>query len=209
VARQNSGVEYPVAMLKLPRVAVCLPALLAVLVSGCGSTTTASTTTTTASTPTTASANTGNTGTTLPAVKAAKTATQSTAAKQPTYTPGAPPPPERPETAAEAKRERKEGALENHKEEEEVGRHSFEKGAPGQYPRFFQIRFIVSCENAKGSHSSCECILTKLEKLPGEKDKSLAELIALELEFKKGVPLRRVAGLPRLVQRITNECRSK
>jgi hypothetical protein len=29
------------------------------------------------------------------------------------------------------------------------------------------------------------------------------------LEFRKGVPLRRVAGLPRRVQRDTNECRSK
>jgi hypothetical protein len=180
-----------------------------VLASGCGSTNTASTTTTIASTPTTASTNTGNTGTTLPAVKGAKTATQSTAAKQPTHTTVAPPTPQRPETAAETKHEREKGALENRTEREEAGRASSEKAPPNQYPRFFQIRFIVSCENAKGSHSSCECILTKLEKLPGEKDRSLAELVALELEFKAGVPLRRVAGLPRRVQRITNECRSK
>jgi hypothetical protein len=198
-------------MLKLPRVAVCLPVLLAVLVSGCGSTPTASTTTTTASTPTTGST---NTGTTLPAVKGAKTATQSTAAKQPTHTTVAPPQPQPREKTprektAEAKRKREEGPVENSTERREAARASFEKAPPHQYPRFFQIRFIVRCEHAKGSHSSCECILTKLEKLPGEKDKSLAELLALELEFKNGVPLRRVAGLPRRVQRITNECRSK
>ena len=195
-------------MLKLPRVAVCLPALLAVLVSGCGSTTTANTTTTTASTPTTASTNTGNTGTTLPAVKVAKTATQSTGAKQPTHTTVAPPQPQRREKPADAKRKRKE-FVETEAEAREAGRASSEKAPPHQYPRFFQIKFIVSCEAAGGSHSSCECILTKLEKLPGEKEKSLAELLALELEIKNGVPLRRVAGLPRGVQRITNECRRK
>jgi hypothetical protein len=193
-------------MIKLPRVAACLPALLAVLASGCGSTDTASTTTI-ASTPTTASTNTGNTGTTLPAVKNAKTATQSTAAKQPTHTTVAPPTPQR--RAAEDERKRKEGALENSAEIEQAARASSEKAPPHQYPRFFQIRFIVSCEAAKGSHSSCECILTKLEKSPVEKGQSLGELIALELEFKKGVPIGHVAGLMRRVQRDTNECRSK
>ena len=195
-------------MLKVPRAAVCLPALLAVLASGCGSTTTASTTTTTASTPTTASANTGNTGTTLPAVKAAKTATQSTGAKHlPTHTTVAPAKPQKEKRRREVFQP--EGSLENKTEVEQAGRASSEKAPPHQYPRFFQIKFIVSCEAAGGSHSSCECILTKLEKLPGEKEKSLAELLALELEIKNGVPLRRVAGLPRGVQRITNECRRK
>ena len=196
-------------MLKVPRAAVCLPALLAVLASGCGSTKTASTTVTVASTPTTGSTNTGNTGTTLPAVKAAKTATQSTGAKHlPTHTTVAPAKPQQ-EKTAEAKPKFEKGALENRTEAEEAGRASSEKAPPGQYPRFFQIRFIVSCEAAKGSHSSCECIITKSEKSNIEKGRSLAELIALELEFKKGVPLRGVAGLPRHVQRITNECRSK
>jgi len=193
-------------MLKVPRAAVCLPALLAVLASGCGSTKTVSTTVTTASTPTTGST---NTGTTLPAVKAAKTATQSTGAKHlPTHTTVAPPQPQRREKPADAKRKRKE-FVETEAEAREAGRASSEKAPPHQYPRFFQIKFIVSCEAAGGSHSSCECILTKLEKLPGEKEKSLAELLALELEIKNGVPLRRVAGLPRGVQRITNECRRK
>jgi hypothetical protein len=192
-------------MLKLPRAAVCLAPLLALLVGGCGSTKTTSTTTTTASTPTTGST---NTGTTPPAVKVAKTATQSTGAKQPTHTTVAPPQPQRREKPADAKRKRKE-FVETESEAKEAGRASSEKAPPHQYPRFFQIKFIVSCEAAGGSNSSCECILTKLEKLPGEKDKSLAELLALELEFKNGVPLRRVAGLPRLVQRITNQCRSK
>jgi hypothetical protein len=120
----------------------------------------------------------------------------------------APPQPQRREKPADAKRKRKE-FVETEAEAREAGRASSEKAPPHQYPRFFQIKFIVSCEAAGGSHSSCECILTKLEKLPGEKEKSLAELLALELEIKNGVPLRRVAGLPRGVQRITNECRRK
>jgi hypothetical protein len=196
-------------MLKVPRAAVCLPALLAVLASGCGSTKSVSTTVTTASTPTTGST---NTGTTLPAVKAAKTATQSTGAKHlPTHTTVAPAKPQPKPQQEKRRREvfQPEGSLENKTEVEEAGRASSEKAPPGQYPRFFQIRFIVSCEAAKGSHSSCECILTRSEKSKVEKGQSLAELIALELEFKKGVPLRGVAGLPRRVQRITNECRSK
>jgi hypothetical protein len=184
--------------------AICLPAVLALFASGCGSTKTASTPTATTSATATA-----NAGATPPTATGTKTATQRTHPKHaPPHTTASPAKPKR-QKAAEAKPKREQKPSKKKAEELEVGAGSNEKAPPHRFPRVFQLRFIVSCEAGKGSNATCECILTKLEKSNVEKGQSIAELIALELELKQGVPLGRVAGLPRRVQRDTKECRSK
>jgi hypothetical protein len=172
--------------------------VLAVLSSGCGSTKTASTPTTT-STSKTAST---NAGTTAPAGKGAQSATQSTSSKH------APP-----TTAPEAKpaREQKAAKVQAVKPTVESA-----EGVPPshRFPRPVQVKFIASCGAAKGSNSSCECILTKLEQANVEKGQSIAELIALELELKNGVSLQEAPHhgaepLPVRVKRDVEECTSK
>jgi hypothetical protein len=199
-------------VLKAPRLAIFLIVGLAVPASGCGSTKTVSTTTTTASAPTTASTST-NAGTTAPARKGAQTATQSTGAKNAPHTTAPKAKPQRREKAAEAKPQRVVKALKKTAEELELGRGSSEKSPPHRFPRLFQLRFIVSCEAAKGSNSSCECILTKLEKSNVEKGQSIAELLVLQGELQSGTSFQAVARgrvrLPRKVKRYTKECGSR
>jgi hypothetical protein len=75
---------------------------------------------------------------------------------------------------------------------------SGERTPAHHYPKFLELNFIASCEAAKGSSSSCECILSKQEKSNVEKGQSLAELVALQVAFKEGVSLEKVTrhGVP-------------
>jgi hypothetical protein len=194
------------AVLKPIRLAICLPVVLVVLASGCGSTKTASTPTTATTSP--------NAGTTLPPGKGAQTATQSTSSKHAPQTTAAEAKPERREKAAEAKPERELKASKRRAEAVKPRVESAEQVPRShRYPRYIQLKFISSCEAAKGSNSSCECVLTKLEKSNVEKGQSIAELVGLELELKSGISIqeamRHRVPLPRRVQRDLEECRSR
>lgn len=190
-------------MLEAPRFAICLIVGLAVLASGCGSTKTDSTqTTVTAST---------DAGTTVP--KGAQTTTQGTSSNQAPQTTAPEAKPERGATAAEAKPEREQKASKKRAEAVKPSVQSSEQvPLSHRYPRLVQLKFIAGCLAAKGSDSSCECILTKLEKSNVEKGQSIAEMFALELAFQRGVSLqvamRHGVRLPHGVQRIAEECRS-
>jgi hypothetical protein len=193
-------------VLKPPRLVICLLGGLAVLASGCGSTKTASTRTT-ARVSTSGAA-------TAPASKAAQTATQSTSSKPAPKPAVAAAKPEHREKAAAAKPEHEQNAAKRSVEAVKPKAGSGEQVPRSRrYPRFLQLKFIVSCEAAKGSNSSCECILTKLERSDVEKGHSLAELIALELTFKEGASFEAVVhhrvALPLAVQRDAAECGSR
>jgi hypothetical protein len=81
-----------------------------------------------------------------------------------------------------------------------------------RYPKELQGRFMLACKAAKGSTSSCECIIVRQEaNLKIERGRSLAELLALELAFERehaslrDIRRRRVRS-PRVVRRAVREC---
>ena len=185
------------------RLPTCMIVGLAVLASGCGSTKTASVYVT-ASTST-------NAGTTAPAGSSAQSATQSTNSTQAPQTTATKAKAESPR-APEAKPERKQPASGAGAQAVTPGNGSGEVLPPRsrRYPRFFQLKFISSCEAAGGSHSSCECILITQEKRNVEKGQSMAELLALDLELRRGISLQKAAHhgvlLPSGVQRSAEAC---
>jgi hypothetical protein len=70
-----------------------------------------------------------------------------------------------------------------------------------------------ACKAAKGSTSSCECIIIKQEaNLKVERGQTLAELLALEIAFERAhasledIRRHRVPA-PRLVRRVIRQCR--
>jgi hypothetical protein len=135
---------------------------------------------------------------------------------------------EQTERAAAAKREQKEKAAEaevfaRYKRKVEAERRAAAR--PGlqaaearlplkrRYPKEFQGKFMVACKAAKGSTSSCECIIVKQElKINLEKGQTLAELLALEIAFQResasleDIRRHRVPS-PRGVRRVTRECK--
>jgi hypothetical protein len=135
---------------------------------------------------------------------------------------------EQKEKAAKAERERKEKAAEaevflraRRKTEAErraaarPGLESIEARLPPKrrYPKELQGRFMVACKAAKGSTSTCECIIAKQElntKL--ELGQTLAELLALEIAIHRenasleDIRRHRVPA-PRIVRRVTRECK--
>jgi type IV secretory pathway VirB10-like protein len=223
------------AMRKSFHLAICLLAAPAVLASGCGSTKTASTnsaTTTSAS----ASAPTDQSTPTVPPSTSAKPARPAGKAHEPKVAQANP---EQKQKAAEAaagqkekaarvERERKEKAAEDESVRRLRAKVEAQRRAaarPGleavearlplkrRYPKVLQGKFLVSCKAAKGSRSSCECIIAKQElNLKLEKGQTLAELLALEIAFEKeGASLedirRHRAPSPRGVRKVTQECK--
>jgi len=179
LATTHITVLYAPAMQKPLGLAACPFVALTLLVSGCGSTTS---TTTTLATNTSA----GTTG--------AQTAPQSTAGSTATpHTTQASPP-----KTAEAKSK---------------GAHTVAKASPapvrtvskpsvkpakpplppgkGPYPAEIKQPFLETCRAAKGSTSSCVCVLTSLERSHVEQGESIAELIVLETKL-RSVPLAQV-----------------
>jgi hypothetical protein len=82
-----------------------------------------------------------------------------------------------------------------------------------RYPKELQGKFLRACKAAKGSTSSCECIIATQEgNLKVEVGQSLAELLALELAFERehaslaAIRARRVPS-PRLVRQAVRKCR--
>jgi hypothetical protein len=203
---------------------ICLFVAPAVLVSGCGSTKTASTNTAVST----------SAGTSAPA-------TQSTQAVPPSTSSKATPHPGNAggTTAGQAKAEPKQKAAEAVPEQKETAaeREAFARhlrkvaadrrraAIPGleaaearlpkkrRYPKELQGKFLGLCKAAKGSTKSCECIIVKQElNTKVEVGQSLAELLALEIAFQRegasleDVRQRRVPA-PRIVRRVTRECR--
>jgi hypothetical protein len=82
-----------------------------------------------------------------------------------------------------------------------------------RYPKELQGKFMRACKAAKGSTSSCECIIVTQEaNLKVEVGQSLAELLALELAFERehaslqSIRRGRVRA-PRLVRHAVRKCR--
>jgi hypothetical protein len=82
-----------------------------------------------------------------------------------------------------------------------------------RYPKELQGRFLRACKSAKGSTSSCECIIVKQElnnKL--ERGRTLAELLALEIGIEKerasmeDIRRHRVPS-PSVVRQVVRECK--
>jgi hypothetical protein len=181
-------------------------------VSGCGSTKKASTTSTASSnvgTSTPANASTGPTGAAVSNGTGTKASQHTKTAAEPTAADN--------EAAAEAKENRR------HQRQREAdtraaGTHilgAAEQDVPlnRRYPKELQGKFLRACKAAKGSTSSCECIIARQEvNLKVERGQSLAELLALELAFERehasveDVRRRRVRA-PRLVRQVIRECK--
>jgi hypothetical protein len=80
-----------------------------------------------------------------------------------------------------------------------------------RYPKDLQGKFMLACKAAKGSASSCECIIIRQEaNLKVEQGQSLAELLALELAFERHASLadirRHRVPSPRIVRRVVRAC---
>ena len=82
-----------------------------------------------------------------------------------------------------------------------------------RYPKELQGKFMRACNAAKGSTSSCECIIARQEaNLKVERGQTLAELLALEIAFERehasleDIRRRRVPA-PRLIRRVVRACR--
>ena len=187
------------------------------LVGGCGSAKTASK----------SNATTASTGASTPAPSQSTGATQAhrtSKAHQPVTNATSP----RKEKAPEAKPESKEAAAEAREYRRRTReRETKERAAakPGlefaeaqlpksrRYPKELQGKFMLACKAAKGSTSSCECIVAKQElKRNIEVGQGLAELLALELAFERkhaslaDVRRHRVPS-PVGVRRVARECR--
>jgi hypothetical protein len=59
-----------------------------------------------------------------------------------------------------------------------------------RYPETVSIKFISSCKTAKGSPSSCGCVLARQELRKVEKGQSIAELLAFEIAVQSGASLK-------------------
>jgi len=153
--------------------AACPLVALTLLVSGCGSTTS---TTTTLATNTSA----GTTG--------AQTAPQSTTSS--TEAPQAPPAPP-PKTAETKSKATNTVAKASPPPVQTVSKSGVKPVKPplppgkGPYPAEIKQPFLATCKAAKGSTSSCVCVLTTLERSHVEQGESIAELIVLETKLRR------------------------
>jgi hypothetical protein len=189
---------------------VCVLVVTASLVSGCGSTKKASTIAT-AST---------NTGTSAPAN--VNTVPKGTSTKASQHTKKAVEP-----RAAEAKPGQNQTGAEAEQSRRRQRRQANIRAAGTQilgaaeqdvppnrrYPKELQGKFLRACTAARGSRSSCECIIARQEgNLKVERGQSLAELLALELAFERehaslqDIRRARVPS-PRLVRQVVRVCR--
>jgi hypothetical protein len=205
-------------MLKPLRLAICLLVAPAVVASGCGSTETASTSSTTASTSSTASA---NAGTSAPKASAqtASQSTSSTAAPDTTkaHEPKAPEAKSKhplEERVAELRRKLEHQAPKKRVEAAKPSAGLSQQQVPlkQRYAEEIQRNFTNLCKAGKGSASSCECLLVRLEVSNVEKGQSIAELLAVDEALQRGSSFQEIAQrhvrLPRRVQGDAEACKS-
>jgi hypothetical protein len=210
IAQQRAGDQYRTGMRVPPRLVICLlvPAVSLVSGCGCGSAKKASTTIT---------ANT-NVGTSAPAgVSAVPKATNTKEGQHSNnaVTPSAAQPGQSEAAAAEENRRREQKREANIRAAgtQILGAAEADLPLNRRYPKELQGKFLRACERAKGSSSSCECIIARQEaNLKVETGQSLAELLALELAFERehatleAIRRKRVPS-PRLVRRAVIKCR--
>jgi len=210
LAHQRASGQYRTDMRAPPRVVICPLVAAALLVSGCGSAKKASTTIT---------ENT-NLGTSAPAN--AGTAPKGTSAKESQHAKTAVTP-----SATAAKPEQNQAAATEEFRRHQRQRQANERAAGTRilgaaesdlprnrrYPKELQGKFLRACKAAKGSTSSCECIIVRQEaNLKLERGRTLAELLALELAFARehasleDIRRRRIRS-PHEVRKIVRQCR--
>jgi len=190
------------------RLTILLLVVAAVLVSGCGSSRKASST---------SSANTSAGTGASPAQTVPRGAS---ARSQHTKKPAEPKPAEASpgphETAAEARenlrRQREREADVRAAGTPSLGAAEADLPLHRRYPKELQGKFLRACKRARGSTSTCECIIARQEaNLRVERGQTLAELLALEIAFERehatlqDIRHRRVRS-PRLVRRTVREC---
>jgi hypothetical protein len=196
-----------------PRLLSCLLVAVAMLVSGCGSTKkTGASSAASQNASTGASANLG--AQTVPRGASTKESQHAQKAVKPKTAEAKP---ERKVTAAEAEEGRRiqQKQKTNERAAARVGLQAAERDVPlkRRYPKELQGKFMRACKAARGSTSSCECIIARQEaNLKVERGQTLAELLALEIAFERehasleDIRRRRVPA-PRLVRRVVRACR--
>jgi len=208
MTRQHADDQYRVGMHRPPRLLSCLLVAVAMLVSGCGSTKKTSTSSAASKNASTgASANSGAQTAPRGASTAQKAVKPKTAEAKPNHK----------LTAAEAEETRR--ILQKQKINERaaarIGLQAAEADLPlkRRYPKELQGKFMRACKAAKGSTSSCECIIVRQEaNLKVERGQTLAELLALEIAFERDhakledIRRRRVPS-PRIIRRVVRACR--
>jgi len=214
-----TAVQYARAMPRPLRLTICpLAATAVLLVSGCGSAKKASTDETASTNNATTSAPARTTGQS----KSSTQAQHATKTRQPKAAKAKPQPKEK---AAEAPSKSKQREAETQKAifKQEAERHAAatptlqaaERQLPlsRRYPKFIQGKFLLACRAAKGSKSSCECIVAKQElNLKVEQGQSIAELLALEIAFRQEhaslADIRRHRVLsPRNIREVARKCK--
>ncbi len=208
-------------MLKTVQLALGVLVLPAILASGCGSSETSTTTSSSASA-------------TVPPTTSSTAATQSTGATGAQNTTPAPKPAEttpKPKVkiavssleAAALKRKIAElGATKVAELRRKVQAKIRAEAEPGPgfnrkvpkarlYPPEIYRPFYAECQTAGGNLASCECIVVHLELTKVEKERSVAELVALELALKQGATVAQVmaghAVVPENAQKAATACR--
>jgi len=75
------------------------------------------------------------------------------------------------------------------------------------FPKMVRVKFLHTCSVAKGTPSSCECLLAEFEVDGSVKPLAIAEMAYLELAMQKttAVPF---SSFPRKVRKITAVCKS-
>jgi hypothetical protein len=196
------------------RLAVCVSAL-AVLVSGCGASKTDS-----KSSPASASSTTGSTSPTGGASAPLKTTSRSTTSPKVQHARKAPAPkvakakPEVKKTSAKVEPRHTKREKERAAARPTLALVESELPPKRRFPKELQGQFMIACKGAKGSNSSCECIIINQEiDVRTEVGQLLAELLAVELAFRHGASLedamRHRVPLPPKVARAAATCRKK
>jgi hypothetical protein len=210
-ARQRASGQYCVGMRRPVRLAIWVLVAAATLVSGCGSTKQTSTSSTASKNASTGA--TANSGTqTVPRGASSKKSQHAKKAVEPKPAEAKPKPKETPE-AENRRLVRKREAYQRAAARPTLEIAEMDLPVKRRYPKELQGKFMRACKAAKGSTSSCECIVVKQESnLKVERGQSLAELLALEIAFARhaasleDIRRRRVRS-PRLIRRVIRECR--
>jgi hypothetical protein len=213
------SVQYPPRMARPLRSSICPLAAMAVLVvSGCGSAKKTSTNET-ASTNATTSAPANATGQS----KSSKPAQHATKARKPPVAEAKPQPKEKATRVPPESREKEQAEIRAAVRRAAVRRRAastpsleaaeLELPLERRLPKQVQGKFMLACRAAKGSTSSCECIIVRQElDTKVEVGQLLAELLALEIAFEqqhaslKDVRRHRVLA-PYKVRQVARQCK--
>jgi hypothetical protein len=182
----------------------CLFVALAAVASGCGGSTKTVTTNVSTGTPATSAPAVAS----VPAGASSHTASQSKEASAPKATTAEPQEQTHQPNAPEGKGA-KPGKAAN--PSAETGAIKVPKAR--QYGSYLSDTFITACQEAKGSHAGCACVVAEQELHYKIKGRSVAELLALELALQKGTSFAQAAArsvpLPKGVQQSLELCKGR